>query len=390
MKRIAIIAYGHPESTLPLLKYLVQEGVVVDYYYISYLGSKSVSGFSFGKILKRPCISELSSKRIHNIYSYLNNKNATVYLIGLLPSDYMGFLNKVIIKITGKIISRKKYDIINFVGHQPLLYYLHRATEDEAKIHTLHEVIDHFSGKNKYNALLDYLFQKKIRIIVHSKATLRQIIKQANCEKELVSIVPFGLFETYKLFDDGLSIKEDGTDYILFYGSIRPYKGLKILYEAVDILKKDHPNLKFKVIIAGSGNIPELERLENDKTYVIKNKYISNKEVVELNKLARIIVCPYLSASQSGIVMTTFLFGKPVIASDVGAFSEVIKDMYNGLLIKPDSPKELSNAISRLLMDAVLYNELSINVLKFNELPGFHWRQIAKTTLNVYFSEERI
>ena len=202
----------------------------------------------------------------------------------------------------------------------------------------------------------------------------------------MVNIVPFGLFETYLLFDNRLKLIRNNTNIILFYGSIRPYKGLNILIDAVDILK-NKSFLNFKVVVAGSGIIANKAKLVNDKTYIIINRYISNEEIVALNKQARIIVCPYISASQSGIVMTTFLFGKPIIASDVGAFKEAITDMYNGLLITPNSAEDLANSINKLLNDTNLYNNLCKNVLKFNESSKFGWRQIAESTFNAYFNQ---
>jgi glycosyltransferase involved in cell wall biosynthesis len=384
MKKIAIIAFGHPESSLPLTKHISLENNYVDYYYICYTGFRSVPGFDFGGIILKPGLTEMTPKRIPGIFRYLNNSLVKVFVISLIPVSYLDFINKVILRLMGRIIRKKKYDVVNFIGHNPLLVNLHESTKGLKKLHTLHEVNDHFSGQGKYDKLIRYLIENKIKIIVPSRATYDRLTSLTNCNKDEVKAIPFGIFETYRMFENGIANAENVFDTILFYGWMAPYKGLNILTEAVQLLKKRSVT-DFNVIIAGYGEIPDKGDLEKDKTYKIINRHISNDELVALHKQSKFIVCPYLSASQSGIVMTAFLFSRPVIASDVGAFKETITDNFNGLLVPPNSPEELADAIFKLLKDNNLYEKLSYNAGNFNASSKFNWEKIARLTLNTYF-----
>ena len=67
----------------------------------------------------------------------------------------------------------------------------------------------------------------------------------------------------------------------------------------------------------------------------IINTYISDEEVTELFTISDVIVLPYISATQSGIIPIAYAFKKPVIASNVGAISEVVDDGITGILVPP-------------------------------------------------------
>jgi len=111
---------------------------------------------------------------------------------------------------------------------------------------------------------------------------------------------------------------------------------------------------------------------------------LSNEEIVDLNVNARFVVCPYTSASQSGIITTSFFYGKPIIASRVGAFDEFITDGINGLLVAPNDARELADSIARLINDPSLYSILCTGAYSFSET--YDWKEIANETLNFYDS----
>ena len=64
-----------------------------------------------------------------------------------------------------------------------------------------------------------------------------------------------------------------------------------------------------------------------------------------------ITVCPYIDATQSGVIMTSYSMGKPVIASNVGGLGEMVEDKKSGLLVSPGDVNELANSIITLLRD---------------------------------------
>lgn len=381
--RIALISFHHPEATIPLAKNLASENCSVDYYFIfPYKSSKNIPGFDISNCRLHFGINKLSAEDAPETFKYMGNAKVNLFIIYTPPKVDSALVRKIFLPIITFKINSRKYDFINFVGQQPLLISFHKKLSCSKKVHTLHEVADHFNNKNLNNPLLDYLFENKINIIVHSKDSFNKICRYENCNKSLIFTIPFGLFETYLHYEPAYLIPKS-VNYILFFGFIRPYKGLDILLKSIELLQDDFTETKF--VIAGSGYVDELKDFKKNERCIVINRLLNSNELVGLNKSAQFIVCPYKSASQSGIIMTTFLFGRPIIASDIGAFSEVIVDGINGILVKPNSAVELAEAIKNLVNDKRLFQKMHKEVMEFGKNLEYNWKEIAQKTKEVYF-----
>ena len=96
--------------------------------------------------------------------------------------------------------------------------------------------------------------------------------------------------------------------------------------------------------------------MKNDNRFTVINRFIDNSELVHLMKYCKGIVCPYIGASQSGLVQTAMVFKKPVVATRVGAFREIIKENINGHLAEPANSTQLANCIERLYCNDIPYD----------------------------------
>jgi glycosyltransferase involved in cell wall biosynthesis len=114
------------------------------------------------------------------------------------------------------------------------------------------------------------------------------------------------------------------------------------------------------------------------------NRYVSNEELVCLIKNTRIVICPYIDATQSGVVMTAFAFNKPVIGTNVGGMKEVVVDGFTGKLVPPKDPNQLSIAIVDLLKNNSLRKYLESNIKQLGVKSKFSWSNIAEQTIQVY------
>ena len=178
-----------------------------------------------------------------------------------------------------------------------------------------------------------------------------------------------------------LNIKEEKV--ILFFGFIREYKGLDTLLHAASLLK-DKLNLavvvagefysdeeKYKKIIAQHG-------LEN--TVKLYNDFIPTNEVKYYFSSADVVVLPYKSATQSGIVQIANNFGKPIIATDVGGLGEVVKNDYNGYLVEKENPEVLADAIVKFYNEGK-EEEFAENIRK--ELNNYSWAKFTEEMLQL-------
>ncbi len=144
---------------------------------------------------------------------------------------------------------------------------------------------------------------------------------------------------------------------LLFFGFVRPYKGLRTLLLALpDILQEK----KVTLIIAGEFWRDREEYLELIEEYELGNhiqihdQYIANEEVGLFFRAADLVVQPYHSVTGSGVLQLAYGYEVPVVATNIGSLSEIIKDRINGRLVPPEDPRSLAKAIIESLGDEEL------------------------------------
>jgi D-inositol-3-phosphate glycosyltransferase len=141
------------------------------------------------------------------------------------------------------------------------------------------------------------------------------------------------------------------TNYILFFGFIRAYKGLDLLLEGF-ASSHTRSDGKARLIVAG-------EFYENDEPYmkiieerqlrddvILIKRFINDDEVKYLFGVADLVVQPYRNATQSGVTQIAYHFSKPMIVTDVGGLREIVPDGRCGFVVKADSA-DIAKAIDR-------------------------------------------
>jgi len=135
---------------------------------------------------------------------------------------------------------------------------------------------------------------------------------------------------------------------LLFFGYIRAYKGLNYLIDALPIILE---KMKVRLIIAGEfyeGHTQTLHQIEQqnlEKFIIMKDDYIPNEDVGLYFGAADVVVLPYVTATQSGIIQIAYNYNKPVITTRVGGLHEVVKDGVTGFVVPPEQPQAIAEAI---------------------------------------------
>jgi glycosyltransferase involved in cell wall biosynthesis len=137
---------------------------------------------------------------------------------------------------------------------------------------------------------------------------------------------------------------------LLFFGFVRPYKGLDLLLDAAALLRgKD-----IKLTIAGEfwSGLAEyrarIAALGLQEMVELLPRYHSEQETAELFARADVVVLPYRSATGSAVIPLAYHYGKPVIATEVGGLPDVVEHERTGLLVAPGSVAALAKAIEAL------------------------------------------
>jgi glycosyltransferase involved in cell wall biosynthesis len=139
--------------------------------------------------------------------------------------------------------------------------------------------------------------------------------------------------------------------------------------------------------IAGNPRMP-LEPLEEaarraDGTVRFVPRFVRDTEIPALMRRADIVVLPYREIDQSGVLYAALPFGKPLVLSDVGGFSELAERHGAASLVPPGDPAALAAALNRLLADDAERARLGAAALRAAQGP-YSWDSVAEQTLALY------
>lgn len=196
-------------------------------------------------------------------------------------------------------------------------------------------------------ALTKYVLGRAQRIIVHSKS-------QARLAKGIVdSPVKIARMPIHFEAQPNMTSNAAKDIGMLFFGFVRPYKGVDVLLEALAKVPK------VRLMIAGDfwGGSDEyktqIKRLKLDRRVTIRDEYLPSEDLATLISKADVVVAPYKSGSASQNALLAFTYGTPVIATTAGSLGEQVRDNVDGLLCEPGDIDSLAEAIKQFYKPGV-------------------------------------
>ena len=236
-----------------------------------------------------------------------------------------------------------------------------------------HEVFDPKEQKNPIlrlyvKTLAPLLFKKSKKIIFHSKAELKEITTALRLSIDKSCIINHISPVLYKSSANTSkeSRKKDRTINLLYFGLIREYRGIKYLIKAFEEIKQkkfSNNNIMLNIIGEIWENKEELDHMIKtsvvSKIIKLTNEYIPDSKIPEIFNSADLIILPYLRGTQSGVLHLAMTYDKPIIISDVGGFSESLKDYSKKFFVRPCNIDSLSNALN-IMIKKIITGELEI------------------------------
>jgi glycosyltransferase involved in cell wall biosynthesis len=174
---------------------------------------------------------------------------------------------------------------------------------------------------------------------------------------------------------------------ILFFGGIRPNKGLDVLLKALKIVKAR--NQRILLVIAGgllgrfnfesySDMIRKAGLSEQVRTFI---DFISEEDVDYFFAASNLVVLPYLKfEAQSGVLLRAYAHKKPVVVSNVGAMGELVSSDNIGLAVEPGAVEPLAQAVINALDDLDKFQSHYSPDLESK----YSWEHIAELTMRSY------
>ena len=177
---------------------------------------------------------------------------------------------------------------------------------------------------------------------------------------------------------------DQGQRVLLFFGFVRKYKGLQYLLEAMKLLKER--DFKVQLWVVGDFGEDKEEYVEQIRAFEIGDQvqmvegYVPDDEVEKYFAASDLVVLPYLSATQSGIVQIAFGFEKPVLVTEVGGLPDVVTNGKTGYVVEPRSAETIAEAI----MDYYINNRREAFVSQIEkEKDRFSWKTFVDTMMEM-------
>jgi glycosyltransferase involved in cell wall biosynthesis len=291
----------------------------------------------------------------------------------------------------------------------PILLTMHTVIPLTTKIKGLAK---NFEKKvpTKQKILILFIYTRLIaklsnKVIVHSDHSIKILEEHYRLHEEKIFLLKHGFTVITPLPKELAKnrLHFPHCKIILFHGFLKSSKGVHNIIKAISRISEDFPEIRF--VIAGGSPIQGAKAMQKrlTKNYskylqnlaqelgvldkiVFLNKFIDEEKLIPIISASDIIVLPYEKQifGVSGVFYKVSCYEKPVIASDIPIFREVIKNGETGILVPPDNPVYLAKAMEFLLSKPNLARKLGQNLRRQSIKYG--WEKAAEIQFILYKS----
>ncbi len=295
-----------------------------------------------------------------------------------------------------KLIKEKDIDLLHLHVWNPASCRLAFLAGNHCKIPIITTEHDPFK-LSFFKKLIRQFLQKKVQKIVtvsEENKKLLTTIDPQNAQK--IAVIHNGIDTTWwqsqilsfqnkdrkEIKEKIFHAKEDSL-IITTISTLHPRKGLKTLIHAAKAVVEKYSNVKF-VIVGQGPQEKELKSLIN-KLQLERNVALTGQQnnIPYILKSSDIFVLPSNREAFGFVNLEAMISKLPVIATKVGGIPEIIQDQKNGILIKPQSPQEMSQAIIKLIENPNLRSQLSTTGHK-TVVENFNAQSMSKKYQEVY------
>lgn len=253
-------------------------------------------------------------------------------------------------------------------------------------VFTAHDAIPHpgdrFIG---WDSLMRANLRRADGVLLLSEHVRDQLIARYRYPVQRTWIVPHGplAFPGQKLESD----RPDRPQRLLFFGRIRPYKGLSLLLEAFTRIADRHD--LYLAVVGGGELDARAARLATHPRVHLDNRWIPESEVAAIFAAADLVVVPCVEASQSGVVAAAYGMGVPVVVTPVGGLREQVTVGETGWVAADTTVEALADAILTLCTNRALYARCRAGARQAGQIDDA-WDGIAERMVTFFQRVRRV
>lgn len=228
------------------------------------------------------------------------------------------------------------------------------------------------------------LFGRMDAVIAHSGHGARRLREEVGLDPARVRVVHHGAFDYLTRLREERPLPPElrgaAGPVVLFFGLLRPYKGLDTLLEAFRRLE----GAELWIVGNPRMDVAPLRRAAASARGRVRflTRFVADAEIPAIFRRADLVVLPHRDVEHSGVLYTALAFGRPLLLSAVGGFPEVA-ERGAARLVPPGDPAALVAALERLLGDEAARSDLARAAARAAAGP-YSWREAARRTLALY------
>lgn len=230
-------------------------------------------------------------------------------------------------------------------------------------------------------------------VIAHSRQGADRLIGEVGLPEDRVRVIPHGVFD----YLTGMPERDlppelagepgERPPVILFFGLLRPYKGIDVLLQAIKEMEPGPVPPELWIVGNPRMDLTELRARAAEAPIRVRwlTRFIEDAEIPAIMNRADLLVLPYTDGEQSGVLYTGIAFGKAMIVSEIGGIGEVAREHGLARLVPPGDAGALRIELSELTRpDGKASREELADRAREAAAGPFAWRRIARQTLDLY------
>ena len=166
-----------------------------------------------------------------------------------------------------------------------------------------------------------------------------------------------GFHPTYSFYNNNRFTKSEakekmglkGKKVVLFFGYVKPYKGLDILIKSLPYVREQMPDAHLLIVGEVYGNsrlyYDLIDELNLNDHVTFRRQFVPNEQVEIFFKASDVLALPYIHATQSGVAQIGFDMGLGAVVTPVGGLPEIITDKETGIVAHSTSPEDFALAL---------------------------------------------
>jgi glycosyltransferase involved in cell wall biosynthesis len=277
----------------------------------------------------------------------------------------------------------KDADVVHFQWLPVQHVDVHLLPKGRPVVLTAHDVLPREARAGQRDAQRR-LYDKVDAVVVHSHHGRDRLIEGLGVDRTKVHVIPHGAFRHLTTLEPAAlapAFANTKRPVVLFFGLLRPYKGIDVLLDAWRRLGATAKPAELWIVGLPKMDVSDL-RASAPRGVRFVDRFVSDPEAAAYFERADVVVLPYREIDQSGVLFTALAFGRAMVLSSVGGFPEIAREGA-AELVPPGDAGALARALGTLLSDHGRRRALAARAAELARGP-YSWDAVAEAHQRVY------